>query len=311
MNPVGETEDRQFGEIVRRFCASWYEREGEDRSRPFEPGLWRRLGEIGVWTAAQHGNGLPTVAAVAEALGHEAIAGPIVGTFMIAQLADDAVADALSEGTVMTVSDGSGPVPWAPLAAAIYRIDDDHRIWEARIMALDPAAPMLDLDPWARATIEDRGEAIAMPEASIAGHVAAGAYAIGAALRILADTRDYLAIRQQFGRPLWSNQSPAHRVARAIAGLHIAAAGIRAAAALPCRTDHAIGVAAGARLHACDAALCAAFLGHQLQGGMGFVDHSLLASLSRRIQMLDHTPPRRAWALAEAHRLIDHFAIAR
>ena len=107
-------EHEEFAKSIRGICADWFRDEGEIQVRSFDPELWRALGEAGVWGAATGGGGdVEDLAVAAEALGAEAIAGPVVPTSVVLGLLSDDEREPVERGSVLaTVSDGHPIVPW-------------------------------------------------------------------------------------------------------------------------------------------------------------------------------------------------------
>src|SRR3546814_16580836 len=78
-----------FERGIRRTCTACYQAEGEEQVRPFDHRLWAQLGELGVWGVGTSGGGGPEIVVAAEALGAEAIAGPVSPTFFALPLPGD------------------------------------------------------------------------------------------------------------------------------------------------------------------------------------------------------------------------------
>jgi alkylation response protein AidB-like acyl-CoA dehydrogenase len=272
--------------------------EGEHHYRRFDRALWSALGEIGVWSILGSGGTFLDLAVAVEALGAEAVAGPIAPTVMGSMLPDLVdVAKLELGGLVVVAADNSSIVPWGMDADAVILLSDDGQSASRGRFADGPApVEVLGLDRWARGTLVADSAPAAATRASALANLVVAAYSVGAAGRILDITVDYAASRQQFAKPLLAFQTVAHRLAQASVDVD-AAGSLAVAAALWLSDSHAAppvvrqSSAAAARLLATEVGLRVGFLGHQIAGGMGFVDGTLLATLSRRIQEAAQVPP--------------------
>jgi alkylation response protein AidB-like acyl-CoA dehydrogenase len=156
----------------------------------------------------------------------------------------------------------------------------------------------LALEPWASGRLAATGAFVPAQRAIAMGNLALAAYVVGAADRVLDETVDYTRSRTQFDQPIFRFQTVSHRLARASAEL-AAAAGLVLGAARWLAGDSGVPLdiaspaAAAARLLALDVGVDIGFTGHQLAGGMGFVDGTLVTTLSRRMQLAAHVPPER------------------
>ena len=305
-------EHEEFAKSIRGICADWFRDEGEIQVRPFDTELWRALGEAGVWGAATGGGGdVEDLAVAAEALGAEAIAGPVVPTSVALGLLSDDEREPVESGSVLaTVSDGHPIVAWGCDAEVVFLLTGDRTARRARFDGESEWRETLGLERWARRAVTGAGAALDAERPLAIGNVVAGAYAVGAAGRVLDLTVDYAETRHQFDQPLISFQTVSHRLAQSFAELDSAAALVATAGRL-LSADSAVpwslsrATAASARLHATDVAVRLGFLGHQLAGGMGYVSNSLLATLTRRVQQLVHVPPAREVLVAASIALME------
>lgn len=286
-----------FGRTVRAACLDAYGDEGEDRSRPFDAGLWRSLGDAGAWGVATTGGGdVGDAVVVAEVLGSEAVCGPLLQTFLV--LTSGLEVDGVESGDrIAAVADGDTMVPWGGAADVFVRLDlAASTVGMARAEPRPRATATLAGEPWAEVAVEPVGPTAPAGRALAVANVVGAAYAVGAGGRALQLSLDYTAERRQFGRTLLSYQTVEHRLAQVGAELDVAAdLVVGAGQALERGSDVdfeiAAAHAAAARLYATEIATQAGWLGHQLAGGMGFVAGTLLSALSTRAQQLRHQPP--------------------
>jgi hypothetical protein len=298
-----------FARTVRAVCLDALAGEGEDRSRPFAPALWRSLGATGAWEVATTGGGdVPEALAVAEVLGDEAVGGPLLQTFLVVTAELDGVGldgvgidgiEGVGTGErIVAVGDGDPLVPWAGAADTFAHLD----LATATLRAATPAnaavvaEETLAGEPWAEVALSPHGPAVPAGRPLAVANAVGAAYAVGLGGRALQLSLDYTAERRQFGRTLLSHQTVEHRLAQVGAELDVAADLVVAAGRALARGSGvgaaiAAAHAAAARLYATDVACRAGWLGHQLAGGMGFVAGTLLGALSTRAQQLRHQPP--------------------
>jgi len=206
---------RALAEALGAFCR---DRCPDERLRreagTFPTALWRELAELGVLglaapdAAEGEGGPLELVAAM-EALGRAAFPGPLVATFLAAQLVGPAERERLASGELV-VSVGAPPLlPFAPVAELFIEIEGT-RAWRAR-----PAGPVEPVDtlggePWGRAALE-REEDLGDAERALAVYdTALAAYLAAAGQRLVDDTAEHARTRRQFGRPIGDFQAVAH-----------------------------------------------------------------------------------------------------
>lgn len=129
----------------------------------------------------------------------------------------------------------------------------------------------------------------ALTQAHAAACVAQTAQTLGAMDAAMALTRDYLATRRQFGRPIGSFQALAHRLADMAVALEQMRSGVILAAghlgAAPPERDRHI---AAAKNIAGRAGRLIAEEAVQMHGGIGMTEEYALGRLARRIIMADH-----------------------
>jgi len=163
----------------------------------------------------------------------------------------------------------------APLRRRAYRLIDgrgaadiDFDGFSAEVLALDDDAAT--------------GIDAALAEAA----VAQCAEALGCVRALLAATREHLALRQQFGRPLGANQVLQHRaVEMFMLQEEIAAFTARAQQALALPAAERDPVVAGAKAYVCRAARQVANDAVQLHGGVGITEELAVSHHFRRVMV--------------------------
>jgi len=309
--------EKQCGpEAVR---AAW-----KDESAGYDPGLWRRLAEMGVLGAlapeAAGGLGLSELdlVLVLEESGRAAMPGPLVEHAAVAVplLASSSRGRQWLEGAVagqVLVTVGLGgpdsPVPWAEQADVVLLADGDS------VKAV-PAPPAVDrrasVDRSRRAARLDRAVAyeavlddtvladtppadspLAGADVGLAfdrGALATAAQLLGLSERLIEMTVDYAKARHQFGVPIGSYQAVKHHLANAL---------LRVEFARPCVYRAAYSIAhldpdrsrdvSLAKAYANEAASLSARVALQCHGAIGYTyEHDL------------HLWMKRVWALRVA-----------
>jgi alkylation response protein AidB-like acyl-CoA dehydrogenase len=289
------SEHRELADSVRRLSEWIYRDDTEVITRAYDPTGWRRLAELGVLALAteEGGGGAVHVAAVMEQLGRAGFCGPLVETFTAGQLLPPELRDPVLAGeSIATLAAESPWVPWAPLAKVFIKLEEDGFAYLAA-----PASPIvqgqtLGGQPWGELELDasDRlgpaGNALALAD------VARAAYLAGASARVIELASDYARYRKQFGRSLGEFQAVAHPLAECYARTKAARqATLFAAHQFDADTEQSAPLAAAARLSATDAVTRASYTGHQVLGGMGFVEGTLLSVLTRLARTESLAPP--------------------
>jgi alkylation response protein AidB-like acyl-CoA dehydrogenase len=296
----GAQED--FARSIRRACLASFSGEGEDHTRSFDRTLWRQLGETGLWGVLISGGDPTDLAVGTAALGSEAVAGPVMQTFRALEAGGLVDPDAVMSGDlVVTIGDSTPLTPFG-IDADVHLMLDEGATTLSQAGYTDEPQPVrtLALEIWASGSLRSTGPATPARRAIAIGNLALAAYVVGAAERALDETVAYTRARQQFGQPIFTFQTVAHRLANASAELEAATSLVLGAArwlgigsGVP--SDVATSTAAAARLLAIEVGVQIGLLSHQLAGGMGYVDGTLIATLSRRMQLAAHIPPSRGW----------------
>jgi alkylation response protein AidB-like acyl-CoA dehydrogenase len=233
--------------------------------------------------ATGEGGGAVHVAAVAEQLGRAGFPGPLAETFAAGQLLRPPLRDAVLGGElVATLAAKDSLVAWAPVAGVFVKLEPDGFAYLAVAAAGVRSRPSLGGQPWGEVEL-DVSDRLGPAERPVAlADVARAAYLAGAAARVVEIAAEHVRHRRQFGRSLGSFQAVSHPLAECRARVTAArSAALFAAHLLDGEAPAAAPVAAAARLSATDAATRAAYAGHQAMGGMGFVEGTLLAALTR------------------------------
>jgi alkylation response protein AidB-like acyl-CoA dehydrogenase len=256
---------------------------------PFDPGLWRGLGQMGVLGLATRDGG-GTAADLCRCileLGAAGTVGPIVETVIAGQLELGAESAAVLGGErLATVTWYPDLVPWGELADIVIYVRGDSA-FRAAVVDATPVATLAG-EVWTAGDLspgEDLGPAGA---GATLGELAAASYVTGAGLRIIEGCAEYAAERRQFGRAIGDYQAVSHPLAEAyarLAGLQDVLAG-DALAEMDLSRPEAAERAPRLRLAASQAAARASYVGFQTQGGMGFVDGTELAHLGKRIRQV-------------------------
>ncbi len=269
--------------------------------------LWRdlaALGVLGVATPEGGGGALEVVAAV-ESLGRAVFPGPVAATFLATWVLDEPLRGRVAAGEALVAAGATPLLPWAPEAEVFLEIDGE-RVFRGTPKARPTSEATLGGEPWGRVELLRR-EALPRGPAGLVLHrlvQAAQLAALGA--RLVEDASRHAAVRKQFGRPIGDFQAVAHPLADASMRLEAAATLARAAAfhfdAGPPRDARRFSLAAHAS--ACEAALAAAYVCHQVFGAVGITLEGPVFHVSRRIRQLASQAPgpavSRAMLLADA-----------
>lgn len=258
--------------------------------------LWRELAELGVLgvlTPDGDGGALEVVAAV-ESLGRAAFPGPLAATFTATWVLPDPERAAVAAGEKVVCLGVPPLLPFATQADVFLEVVGE-RIFRARPLASFERVPMLGAETWGRGALErgdetpDGARGLALARLVRAAQVAA----LGR--RLVDDASRHAADRKQFGRPIGDFQAVAFPLADCAIRLECSATLARAAAfhfdaGIPAAAAH---LAAAAHASACDAALEAAYVSHQVFGAVGITLEGPVFHVSRRIRQLAAEAPSR------------------
>ena len=192
--------------------------------------------------------------------------GDVAGAVVVAAL------DAATQRPMLCLIEAD---PKAPLRRRAYRLVDGRGAADIDFDGLSPEVLAVDDDAAA-------GIAAALAEAA----VAQCAEALGCVRALLAATREHLAMRQQFGRPLGANQVLQHRaVEMFMLQEEIAAFTAQAQQALALPGAERDPVVAGAKAYVCRAARQVANDAVQLHGGVGITEELPVSHHFRRLMV--------------------------
>lgn len=278
-------------EVLGTHCGLDHLRARLDDGTAHTAALWGRLTETGLASALvaeEHGGAGLTPAhlsGVLHSLGRHAVPEPFLETAVLAAsvlsglpgpVADEwlpriAEGDAIA---VVRLGDLTPFVPYAADADLFLDVADDVRAYTREEVEV-VAVPSLDpLRPLARVAFPGAGTLLGTDSAVVArtrSLAIAGAACLlaGAAQRLLELTVEYVAVREQFGRPVGSFQAVKHKAADLAVMVDMATA---AALSAFDAVDEPDGPrrAAAAKAYAGDAAAKANVDALQLHGGIGF-----------------------------------------
>jgi alkylation response protein AidB-like acyl-CoA dehydrogenase len=291
-----DLEDHQveFAHALRSFCvdASPAMPSSQDPlPQAFPREFWRALADLGVFamTAPDGGGGALDVVAATEALGASLAPGPLTATFLAVECLPSEMRDAVASGDTVAAAGEHGLYPWASAADVLIELDGD------RVFLVEPThideVDTIGREPWGRVEVTRTRELHNTTDAIAIADLAIAAYLVGVAVEVLGIAAEHAKSRSQFGRPIGRFQAVAHPLARA----HCAVLGARDLTRVAAHnTDHGIDAGASpaaARLAATDAALQAAYTGHQVMGALGYTEEAGLARYSRRIRHYSSLPP--------------------
>lgn len=249
--------------------------------------LWEKLAGLGVTSLADPDSGAdPSDVVVAfEQLGRHVVPGPYVESGVLLP--------SLLAGEVDGIATVAMPLALdADIAATTYAVHEGSLCTVTvgeRHTSLDPSRRLFAVTDPVPATAVD-------PEAVARAHdlatLAVAAELVGAGFRVLEDSVAYAGARQQFGRPIGSQQAIKHLLADAKVGLDFARPLVWGAAlSLSARDVSAAKVAAG------DAAYAASRAALQAHGAIGYTEEYDLSLWLLRIRAL-----RTAWGTSSYHR---------
>ncbi|GAA1546217.1 acyl-CoA dehydrogenase family protein [Nocardioides humi] len=280
-------------DLLGRHCDLDFLRARIDDGTAHTPGLWGRLAETGLVSALvaeEHGGAGLTPAhlsGVLHSLGRHAVPEPYLETAVLAVSVLGAlpgpVADtwlpriAAGEAiAVVRLEDLTPLVPYAVDADLVLDLAADGSIRAfareetevAPVAALDPLRPLARVTPVGEGALMGHDGAVVARTRSLALAGAACLLA-GASQRLLELTVEYVAVREQFGRPVGSFQAVKHKAADLAVLVDMATAAALSAFDAVDEPDGSRRAAA-AKAYAGDAAARANVDALQLHGGIGF-----------------------------------------
>ncbi|MEM9255364.1 MAG: acyl-CoA dehydrogenase [Pseudomonadota bacterium] len=283
-------------EAITRFCEQHdVETLVREQHAHFPTDLWRQLAALGVFAPAAPGHsdsgGAVTVCAISEALGHVVFPGPIADTFLALQVLDGSEFEAILCGDVLICVSRSDSqlLPLGTVASLFLQVEDACIFRATPRETLQPIAT-LGGETWARGALATGETLSGAPQALTLGNLSQAAYIAALGLKLLSNTAEYVAQRQQFGQPLGDFQAISHPLADCMIALSAAQRIARAAA----RDFDELGgdhlstqqQAAGAIRSARRAGLMAAHTCHQAYGAIGVTLEGPVFHCSRRLRQL-------------------------
>ncbi|MCR1781351.1 acyl-CoA/acyl-ACP dehydrogenase [Nocardioides carbamazepini] len=280
-------------DLLGRHCDLDFLRARIDDGTAHTPGLWSRLAETGLVSALvaeeQGGAGLSPahLSGVLHSLGRHAVPEPYLETAVLAATVLGALPGPVADTWLPRIAAGDAIVvvrlgeltplvPYAADADLLLDLADDGavRAFTADELEVTPVAALDPLRPLARVVLAGAGTEVGDDSAVVARTrtlALAGAACLlaGASQRLLDLTVEYVAVREQFGRPVGSFQAVKHKAADLAVMVDMATA---AALSAFDAVDEPDGPrrAAAAKAYAGDAAARANVDALQLHGGIGF-----------------------------------------
>jgi alkylation response protein AidB-like acyl-CoA dehydrogenase len=286
-----------IADAVAQFCADHCDDDVVKASTGSLPrDLWRglaELGVLGVLTPDAGGGALEVVAAV-ESLGRAAFPGPLAANFVATLLLGGAERAAVANGESIACLGSRPLIPWAPEADVFFEVAGE-RVFRAYPTGESARVETLGAEPWGRGDLTRSEEFADGPIGLALARLVRAAQVAALGRRLIDDASEHAAARKQFGRPIGDFQAVAFPLAACAIRLDSAAMLARAAAfhfdvGPP---GHASRFGAAAHVSACDAALEAAYVGHQVLGAVGITLEGPVFHLSRRIRQLAAEAPTR------------------
>jgi alkylation response protein AidB-like acyl-CoA dehydrogenase len=271
-------DQRALQDGIRSFLAGRYpievvrEREGE--ADVVDPARWAELAGMGVFSLLQQGFGVADATLAFEELGRALVPGPLVATFLAANLGlEDACVGLIEPAEPITVLEHPESVQrvLVMLGGVISLIDRN-------VLELSPVGRPLDaLTPLSVVTgplssgrlLADGADAERLVHV---GTVLTAALQVGLASRAVELATEYAKGREQFGRPIGSFQAIKHLAADMFVKAELARVAVHAAAVgLDGASDDAPSRSTStAKFLANEAAIYCTKQAIQIHGGMGF-----------------------------------------
>jgi alkylation response protein AidB-like acyl-CoA dehydrogenase len=261
----------------------------------FSPSMWKRIAATGVLALGtdEGGGGPQDIAAAHEAMGAEAVSGPLAATVVAMHTLDGTRLAAIATGDTLVGMQVGDQVSWSPPAQQCIELTG-HRGWLCTVPDGGTTLDTLAGEPWT----EVRGvhlEELEDVEVAVArADLASAAYLVGAGLHLLELSVAHALGRRQFGKDLGSFQAIAHPLARCEAELMTARQLVRLTALEQLRPGALAGNGAATAAHIAErAALSMAYTAHQTHGALGFTTEATVARYSTRIRQASLTRPGR------------------
>ncbi len=286
-------------DLLGKHCDLDFLRARVDDGTAHTPALWRRLAETGLVSALvaeEHGGAGLTPAhlsGVLHSLGRHAVPEPYLETAVLAASVLGALPGPVADTWLPRIAEGDAVVvvrmgeltplvPYAADADLLLDLAEDGtvRAYTAAEIDVTPVPALDPLRPLGRVALVGGGAEAGCDSDVVARTrtlAVAGAACLlaGASQRLLDLTVEYVAVREQFGRPVGSFQAVKHKVADLAVLVDMATAAALSAfddASDPALVPPADAArrAAAAKAYAGDAAARANVDSLQLHGGIGF-----------------------------------------
>jgi alkylation response protein AidB-like acyl-CoA dehydrogenase len=271
-------DQRSLQDGIRSFLDGRYpmeavrEREGDadvvDRAR------WAELADMGVFSLLQQGFGVADASLVFEELGRALVPGPLVATFLAANLGFESPCVGLIEpAEPITVLEHPESVEQilVVLGGVISSLDRSALTLEPVVRPLDALTPLsVVTGPLSSGRLlADGADAARLVQI---GTVLTAAIQVGVAARALELATEYAKGREQFGRPIGSFQAIKHMAADMFVKAELARVAVHAAAVCVdgSSNDSPHRTVSTAKFLANEAAIYCAKQAIQIHGGMGF-----------------------------------------
>jgi alkylation response protein AidB-like acyl-CoA dehydrogenase len=298
-------------EMLERELTAAHLREVWDGGEGHDPGLWKRLADMGVLGMMVGepdgglGGGFVDTILLVEELGRAGAPGPAFETMVVGALALSGTAHAsgIADGSVLVTANllGEPYVPHSTSATvALVRDGDAVSLVERPVFTADEIE---GLDGGRRLGRLAAGQSGARLDVGVdmltdAGALAAAAYLLGLSQRMLAIAGDYARDRKQFGQPIGSFQAVKHLMADALLKVEFARPAIsRAAWSFTNDPANRARDVSMAKCLASDAAQKAARSALQVHGAIGYTWECDLQLFMKKAWAL--IP---AWGNAQHHR---------
>ncbi len=272
----------------------------EETGQVIDPGGWRELAEMGVFSLLRDGFDMRASVVAFEQLGRALVPGPVVTTFLAAAYLDGAADGSQIIGHLepeheFTVLEHGDQIDAALLfddgrLSLIPATAISTRALGRPLDALSPVSTVdinIEIDP----SNDTLAQGPAAEQAYMRGVLLTAAMQVGLSAAALDLANDYAKNREQFGRPIGSFQAVKHLLAEMMTKAEVARCAVHAAACAldGASNDPAVRPVSVAKTIAGDAALFCGKTGIQVHGGMGFTWEVHAQRYWKRAVVLDNS----------------------
>jgi alkylation response protein AidB-like acyl-CoA dehydrogenase len=293
-------------DLLAKECTPAHVRAVWDEGTGYDPALWAHLAGLGVFgmLVAEADGGLGgdevDLVLLLEELGRAAAPGPVLEAAAVVApvLATTAIGASVVDGSVVATAqlDGSPYVPHASVADVVLVPGGVVRTAEADHLAVEALDRGRLLGERTAGTIDplDYDEDLARDR----GALAASACLVGLADTMVEIAAEYAREREQYGRPIGTNQAVKHLLADALLKIEFARPAVyRAAWSVAEREPTRRRDVSMAKVLASDAAYRASRSAMQVHGAIGYTwEHDLQLFMKKAWAL------QRAWGSAAHHR---------